>query len=225
MGAQKDLESAVGRRPQAVVFDWTPSCRDVAGSKAGSGHTRKYLYTFVTKSLAVAETKVYLPDGLDAQLRERAMKRFGYGRGSISRAVEAAVVQWLALEDAIGKALDALVEKARADPKALAVILFGSYARKDPSFGDVDVALLFDGTGRGDLLSYEGAAMSGGALRPPRLDIVAFGELPLDLQRRALEEGVTLYARDERELRGVAARVAQLWDDFAPTLASLAGGE
>ena len=39
----------------------------------------------------MAETKAYLPDSLYAQLRGFAMKRFGYGRGSISRAVETAV--------------------------------------------------------------------------------------------------------------------------------------
>jgi hypothetical protein len=36
----------------------------------------------------MAETKIYIPDSLDAQRREAAMRKFGYGRGSISRAVE-----------------------------------------------------------------------------------------------------------------------------------------
>jgi predicted nucleotidyltransferase len=169
----------------------------------------------------MAETKIYIPDSLDAQLRETAMKRFGYGRGSISRAVETAIVQWLAQEDAIRGALDSIVSEAKKDSNVVSVLLFGGYARKEPSYGDVDVALVLKKTKGSDLLKYEDAVVAKESSRRTRLDIVAFDALPIDLQKRVLNEGVVLYATDERELREVAACVAERWDDFAPTLGYL----
>jgi predicted nucleotidyltransferase len=169
----------------------------------------------------VAETKIYIPDSLDAQLRETAMRKFGYGRGSISRAVETAIVQWLAQEEAIRGALNSIVSDAKKDSNVAAVLLFGGYARKEPSYGDVDVALVLRNPKGSDLLKYEDAVVARGPSRQTRLDIVAFDSLPIDLQRRVLNEGVVLYAADERELREVAARVAEGWDDFAPTLGYL----
>ncbi|MDG7012984.1 MAG: nucleotidyltransferase domain-containing protein [Nitrososphaerota archaeon] len=166
----------------------------------------------------MAETKVYIPDSLDAQLREAAMKRFGYGRGSISKAVETAVAQWLKTEAAIRGAIDAVVSRAKDDRNAVAVILFGSYARKEPAFGDVDVALVLKDPRGSDLLAYGSAIEGRGAFSPVKLDVVAFNSLPLDLKRSVLNEGVVLYAADERELRAVAAEVAEEWSDFAPTL-------
>lgn len=51
----------------------------------------------------MAETKIYIADDIDMKLRELAMERFGYGRGSISSAVEEAIVQWLNKQYAIKK--------------------------------------------------------------------------------------------------------------------------
>jgi predicted nucleotidyltransferase len=169
----------------------------------------------------MAETKVYLPDSLDAQLREKAMKRFGYGRGSISRAVETAVTQWLATEDAIRGALDAVTAKAKDDRNVVAVIVFGSYARREPDFRDVDVALALRDPLGSDPLAYEEAVADRGALRSIKLEIQVLNDLPLDLQSRVLREGKVLYVRDDGELRAMGAEVAEKWNDFAPTLAYL----
>ena len=169
----------------------------------------------------MAETKIYIPDSLDAQLREAAMKRFGYGRGSISKAVETAVAQWLKTEAAIRGAIDAVVSRAKTDKNAVAVILFGSYARKEPAFADVDIALVLRDPGRSDLLAYESAMKGRGAFSLIKLDLVAVDSLPLDLKRSVLKEGEVLYAADKRELRTVAADVAERWSDFAPTLGYL----
>ncbi len=169
----------------------------------------------------MAETKVYIPDPLDAQLREKAMKRFGYGRGSISRAVETAVTQWLATEDAIQGALDALTAKAKDDQNVVAVIIFGSYARREPDFVDVDVALALRDPQGSDLLTYAAAVADRGALRSIKIDIQVLNGLPLDLQSRVLREGKVIFVRDERELRAMGAEVAEKWNDFAPTLAHL----
>lgn len=163
----------------------------------------------------MAETKIYIPNGLDAQLRAAAMKRFGYGRGSISRAAEEAVTQWLAREDEIKGAVEALSEKAKGDSDVVALLVFGSYARREAGYGDLDVAVV--ATGHVDLPAYEGAVEARGGLHGVRLDLLEFSSLSLDLQRRVLNEGEVVYVRDERELRARAAEVAAKWNDFEPT--------
>ena len=40
------------------------------------------------------ELKIYLSDQLNERFRRAAMEAFGYGRGSISKAAEEAVLQW-----------------------------------------------------------------------------------------------------------------------------------
>jgi len=44
----------------------------------------------------VAGIRIQLPDDLERLFREMAMKRFGYGKGSISQAAEVAIRRWLA---------------------------------------------------------------------------------------------------------------------------------
>jgi hypothetical protein len=40
------------------------------------------------------EVKIYLDDELNDRFRRTAMEAFGYGRGSISKAAEEALLQW-----------------------------------------------------------------------------------------------------------------------------------
>ena len=42
----------------------------------------------------MAELKVYLPDKLDERFRKAAMRVYGYGRGSISKAAVDALSEW-----------------------------------------------------------------------------------------------------------------------------------
>ena len=42
----------------------------------------------------MAELKVYLSDSLNEKFRRAAMSVYGYGRGSISKAAEAALTRW-----------------------------------------------------------------------------------------------------------------------------------
>jgi len=43
----------------------------------------------------VKSLKVYIDEELEQRLRKTAMEVYGYGRGSISRAVEDAIRRWL----------------------------------------------------------------------------------------------------------------------------------
>jgi len=42
----------------------------------------------------VRELKIYLSEELDERFRKAAMEAFGYGRGSISKAAEEALIRW-----------------------------------------------------------------------------------------------------------------------------------
>ncbi len=46
-------------------------------------------------------TKIYINDRLGLKWKKLAMKRFGYGRGSISKAAEEALAMWVENEDII----------------------------------------------------------------------------------------------------------------------------
>jgi hypothetical protein len=39
--------------------------------------------------------KIYIPDELEQAFRKQAMERFGYGKGSISKAAREAIVLWM----------------------------------------------------------------------------------------------------------------------------------
>jgi predicted nucleotidyltransferase len=144
----------------------------------------------------MAETKIYIKDAVDARLREEAMKRFGYGRGSISNAVEEAIVQWLMKEDKIRLSIDKIVEKARGDREAVAVIIFGSYARREQSYRDVDIAVLIKDANKAseELSQYiDVIGFDGGGL----FDVSIVNSLPTDIQSRIFNEGTIVYLKDK----------------------------
>ena len=147
----------------------------------------------------MAETKIYISDDVDKELRERAMSKFGYGRGSISSAAEEAITQWLFREAGIQKKLQTLVEMAKADGETEAILLFGSYARKEPNYRDIDVAIVLKD--RKDaarkLMAYLKAANPNANLE---IQVVIFNNLPLDMQRRVLNESKILYVSDKKAL-------------------------
>ncbi|MGI0141336.1 MAG: nucleotidyltransferase domain-containing protein [Candidatus Micrarchaeales archaeon] len=148
----------------------------------------------------MAETKIYIPDSLDTNLREQAMRRFGYGKGSISNAAIEAITQWLMRENAISTGLDKIVESSKRDSNVIAAILFGSYARKDPRYRDVDIALVLKNSSKGTDVQYQKGLET-------VFDISIFNSLPVDLQKRALDEGTILYLGDKPELYKISERL------------------
>ncbi len=148
----------------------------------------------------MAETKIYISDAVDAQLREVAMKRFGYGRGSISRAVETAIVQWLSRESAVKEAMEVVIDKAERDRNIIAVLLFGSYARKDSTFEDVDVALILKDTDKTDIFAYSRAIEDLGIAHKISIDFAELNRMPIAMQSDILDEASVLYMRNKDEL-------------------------
>lgn len=163
----------------------------------------------------MAETKFYISDGTDKRLREEAMKRFGYGKGSISKAAEEAVVQWLMKIDRINSRLNAILEKAKTDDSVIAIFLFGSFANKEPNFKDVDVAILFkDGVDcSGRIFSYAGVA---GSVEDRIIDISAINQLPLYMQKKILNSGILIYSKNMNDVYDFSINELKRFDDFEP---------
>jgi predicted nucleotidyltransferase len=161
----------------------------------------------------MAETKIYIPDELDRELREQAMSKFGYGRGSISSAAAEAITQWVSKENGIKRRLQAIVEMAKTDKEAEAVLLFGSYARKEPNYRDIDVAIVLKDKKNASqkLMSYLKAANPEGDLE---VQVVIFNNLSLDIQRRVLNESKILYISDKAALYEKSAETIRKWSDF-----------
>lgn len=162
----------------------------------------------------MAETKIYISDEIDKRLREHAMKKFGYGRGSISNAAEEAIAQWLLKESAIKNKLNIIKEMAKTDKDVIAVLLFGSYARKEQNYRDVDVALVIKDGKKSEqkLFDYLKAVDS---VENKIIDIVIFGSLPLEMRRRVLNEADILYVSDSSKLYDKSIETIKAWGEYS----------
>ncbi len=144
----------------------------------------------------MAETKIYTTDTLDKSFREAAMKRFGYGKGSISLAAEEAITQWLMKEDKIQHSLARMLESAKKDSEVVAIMLFGSYARRDAQYRDVDVAILIKSKDNAQVVLSRYLDMSD-FIETRLFDISILNDLPADIQTRVFNEGTAIYMGDK----------------------------
>lgn len=175
----------------------------------------KGLNTFRDKDINMSETKIYLNDSVDRALREEAMARFGYGRGSISAAAEEAIVQWLRRNNAIKARLAAIIETARKDRNVMAVLLFGSYAKMAPDYDDIDIALLLipKADPQHELSIYRDISSIPNG---PQINFSILNTLPLDIQSRILNESKPLYVGEKSKLYDYSIKIAERWSDFKP---------
>ncbi len=162
--------------------------------------------------------KVYIPDELDIGSRELAMKRFGFRKGSLSNAVEEALTQWLKKERKIESKLNSIVSAAGSDVDVIAVVVFGSYAKMDPSYNDVDIALILrdEADFWGKYKKYSVLLEDRFANIDPLFDLSIFNELPLNIRHRVFSGGKVIYVSDKDELYERAVKTALEWTDFKP---------
>ncbi len=160
----------------------------------------------------MAEAKIYVSDNVDKRLRESAMKKFGYGRGSISKAAEEAIIQWLSKEDFIQSRIDTLIQKAKSGKDVIAVFLYGSYARKEPDYRDVDIALLFNDAKNSQTKLFEYSKLLASDLY--RFDVVALNNLSIDMKVKVLKEGLPLYISDKPKLYSYSANTIKEDSDY-----------
>jgi len=112
------------------------------------------------------------------------------------------------------KFIQRFLVKAQADEDVLAVLLFGSTARKEekPS-SDVDLCLILEPRRK----PYDNSILSHKRLEFMKdfsFDIQIFQQLPVYIRTRVLKDGHVLFVRDEERLYEVALRTAQSFEDF-----------
>ncbi len=111
------------------------------------------------------------------------------------------------------KKLAPLINAAKKDKDVLAVMLFGSAARKE-RHRDIDIALVLYPK------RYTSLEMSNILLRyagiSDALDVSVFQQLPLYIQRRVLKEGKVLFTKDEDALYDVVFESIRATEDFMP---------
>ncbi len=168
------------------------------------------------------ETKIYIPDEIGGKWKKLAMERFGYGRGSISKAAEEALVFWTNNAQRIKNTFSRFVEIARGNANIIAILVFGSYARKE-IYRDVDVAVIvnerFPITGYLNTISdFERVIPEGLSI-----DVNLFNNLDLGMRSRILSEGVILFERDRKELFELTSKIIWEYSDFRPLLESVIG--
>lgn len=158
--------------------------------------------------------KVYIDDEVDQRIRKVAMERFGYGKGSLSKAVESAIVQWVASINHADKILKDIKEKAKKDENIIAVYLFGSYANGDKYFNDIDIAFLVKDETKFDRSIYR---------IDDKLDISVMQDLPLNIQMRIFESGKLIVVNQNSELLDYYFECLKKWEDFKDTFYDIIG--
>lgn len=64
-------------------------------SSDGPSRKQLFLYKVILLYVHMAGIRVQLPEDLEKQFRSQAMKRFGYGKGSLSKAAQEAFERWI----------------------------------------------------------------------------------------------------------------------------------
>ena len=81
----------------------------MAGTAYGEELVSKDFYIFVPFDLLVTKVagiKVYMRDEMEEKFRRLAMMVYGYGRGSLSKAAEEAIRQWIMEHEALLKGVN-----------------------------------------------------------------------------------------------------------------------
>ncbi len=107
----------------------------------------------------------------------------------------------------------AIVKKAKTDKDILAVILFGSYARKEP-YRDIDICLVLYPK------KYDKLFLSRKKLTYltdfQKTDIQIYQQLPIYIRTRVLKEGKIIYCKNKDALYDIAIETIKDFNDFEP---------
>jgi predicted nucleotidyltransferase len=113
------------------------------------------------------------------------------------------------------ESLNQVLVNAQVDSDILAVVVYGSYARGE-SYRDIDVCLVlwpFE-VSEGNSLQKEIAYSE------PGIDVHLFQALPLYIQIKVLEEGVSKLVKDDDAYYDLVRITLQQWEDFRPLFES-----
>lgn len=105
-----------------------------------------------------------------------------------------------------------LIDTAKLDEEILAIVLFGSSARRENvKNSDIDICLILKPN------QYPPKYLSNKKfdyLKRFDLDIHIFQQLPLYIRKRVIKEGKILFCRNEEELYEIAFNMIQEFNDF-----------
>ncbi len=160
------------------------------------------------------ETKVYIDDKVGEKWKETAMKRFGYGRGSISKAAEEALKFWITNEERIENTISKLKAVASKERKIEALLLFGTYARKE-IYNDIDVTIVVAKDA-----DKVGIISKCSILAPeyPKFDFSIFNDMPINIKSRILSDCKIIYARQGFDMYRLSAGIIQDLSRIKPML-------
>ncbi|MDI6847819.1 MAG: nucleotidyltransferase domain-containing protein [Candidatus Bathyarchaeia archaeon] len=112
------------------------------------------------------------------------------------------------------KELEKIVEKARKDKNVLAVIVFGSHARKESKpFSDVDLCIVLQPK-KFDNLFMTNKRLEYLDLVPDKYDIQIFQQLPVFIRTRILRDGKLLLNKDYDTMFRIALNTIKEFDLF-----------
>jgi predicted nucleotidyltransferase len=129
---------------------------------------------------------------------------------SVGVALSEAISAWTDKNREILNGIDVITKKAKQDAEITAVILFGSYARQEKEFRDVDIALLLKEPVK------DGIKKAAEYWISDIFDVSILNNLPLNVASRVLEEGKVLYVSDIESLERFSIKTARSWADFKP---------
>ena len=156
------------------------------------------------------EIKAYINDQIGADLRKGAIARFTYFKGSLSNAVEEAIVQWLRRNERIEERLRTILERASTDDDVLAIFLFGSYVEKKTDYRDIDVALLIKDSAKEISVLTRYDDMEG----DPKFDISCINSMGTMIKHEVLDHGVVLLSKNQDMLYDFAEQTSKEYADF-----------
>lgn len=103
---------------------------------------------------------------------------------------------------------DKILEMAKKDKEVIAVVLFGSRARKEATpESDTDICLFLENPENSSEKRIEYTLSD-------NLDVQAFQALPMYIKMRILKEGKILFCRDEKALYEIALKTVREFEDY-----------
>ncbi len=111
-------------------------------------------------------------------------------------------------QSAVTEQTDKIIEMAKKDKKVIAVVLFGSHARKEAmAESDIDVCLILQNPENSSEKRIEYALSD-------KLDVQAFQALPMYIKMRILKEGKIMFCRNEKALYEIALKTIREFEDY-----------
>lgn len=144
----------------------------------------------------LTEIKAYIDDTVGKEMRNAAIKRFGYFKGSLSNSVEEAIIQWLRRNERTEERLAKIIQKAKVDENVIAIFLYGSFAEKKTGYRDIDIAFLI----RKKEMELSVLAEYEDFKEDPKFDIASIDSLPFNIRKEILEKGSVILSKDKEAL-------------------------